>query len=368
MRIIMLDKATPLIRKVSQGESLTSEETRKALNIIGDEDTEGYYFLAFSLGIMAKGPTPEELYGFSLDLADRMPKLSVNIDPNNLTDISGSGGDKIKTFNIGTTSSFVISAAGIYVAKQAAPAFTGYSGSGDIFNEIGVDVPYSNGNPDIVKNSLERIGITAFYYPSFTDRFDNRTKWRDKMRKIGLTYITPWHFVSFAPSPFEVGTRIYGVFTDKHLLTIAKLFQKLGYRRGMVVHGVDGLDEISNLGPTKICEFKGNEIQEYEVNPQDLGVKRAKAEEIAAVDRQTNILTFLRVVYGKEGGAKQDIVSINAGACLYITGKAKSLIDGVELAQKLIEDGDAASKLEELVRFHGNQEKLERWKKIAEIE
>lgn len=358
-----LTEVVPLLRKLTYGENLTSEETRRAFNIIGDEDAESYYYLALTFGLMAKSPTSDELYGVCLDRADRVPKISVDIDPVHITDISGGGGGKISTFNISTAASFVIAAGGVYVAKQAAPAVTGFSGSSDLLNEIGVNVPIKKGDPRKVKESLEKVGIAAYYYSAFNpERFRNFLKWRDTIKRIGLGYLTPWHLVSFVYSLIDMKTRVYGLFSDKYLKTLAELFQRFGYRKGMFVYGVDGLDEISNIGPTKICELKDGNISEYMVTPEELGVKRARAKDIEATSREENIKDFLRVLYGKDKGPKRDIVAINAGASFYVTGKVRNLKEGTELAIELINNGKASQKLEQIVIFFNNEEKLNNWK------
>jgi len=359
----MLKDVAPILQKLTYRENLTTEETHRAFKIIGDEDTESYYYIALTFGLMAKGPTVDELMGVCLDRADRVVKLHPSIDPSKITDLSGGGGGKISTFNVSTAASFVVASAGVYVAKQAAPAVTGYTGSSDVLNEIGVDVPLKGGDPKKVVECLEKVGIAMYYYSAFSpERFENFLKWRDSIKRTGLRYLTPWHLVSFVYSPINMKTRIYGLFTDRYLKTLAELFQRFGYERVLIFHGIDGLDEISNVGPTKICELEADEISEYVITPEEMGIKRVKPHDILATSREGNIADFLRVLYNKDKGPKRDIVALNAGASLYVTGKAKTLREGTELAISLLEDGLASRKLQELVAFYGNQQKLDGWK------
>lgn len=360
----MLTDVAPLLRKLTYGETLTAEETRRAFNVIGDEDTESYYYLALTFGLMTRGPTPDELYGVCLDRADRVVKLSVDIDPVSITDISGGGGGKISTFNVSTAAAIVIATGGIYVAKQAAPAVTGFTGSRDLLDELGVDIPLTEGDPHRVEECLGKVGIAPYYYSAFsTERFKNFLQWRATIKRIGLGYLTPWHLVSFVYSLVDMKTRVYGLFTDKYLRTLTELLERFGYKRALVVHGIDGLDEMSNVGPTRICELKDGDINEYMVTPEELGVKRARPEDIQATSREGNIVDFLRIFYGKDKGPKRDIVALNAGAGFYAAGNVQTLKEGTQLAISLLDEGDAALKLEELVAFFGNQNKLEDWKK-----
>jgi anthranilate phosphoribosyltransferase len=283
-------------------------------------------------------------------------------------DISGGGGGKIGTFNVSTAAAIVIAAGGVYVAKQAAPAVTGFTGSRDILEELGVDIPLTGGDPHRVEKCLEQVGIAAYYYTAFSpERFENFLRWRATIKRIGLSYLTPWHIVSFVYSLVDMKNRVYGLFTDKYLRTIAELFKKFGYKRVLAVHGINGLDEISNVGPTKICELKDGDIDEYIVTPEELGVKRARPEDIQATSREGNIIDFLRVIYGKDKGPKRDIVALNAGAGFYVAGNVKTLKEGTQLAISLLDEGDAALQLERFVAFFGNQNKLEAWKKHAGV-
>lgn len=168
--------------------------------------------------------------------------------------------------------------------------------------------------------------------------------------------------MSFVYSLFDMKTRVYGLFSDRYLRVLAELFQKFDYNKGIILHGIDGLDELSNIGPTKICEFGKKEINEYVVTPEELGVKKAKINDIIAKSRRGNIIDFLRIIYGKETGPKRDLAAINAGASFYVMGKSKTLKEGTNIAIDLLDNGKVAEKLEKIVDFYGNQGKLDQWK------
>lgn len=364
----MLKDTASILRNLSKGEDLSNDDVRKALNTIGQEDTEGFYHLALTFGIMAKKPTVNELYGFCQSFDDCTTKIKTDIDAEDITDVSGTGGDMLKTFNIGTTTSFVVAAAGLFVAKQSFRSFTGISGSIDIFESLGIPVPIINGDPEKVADCLKKTGIAPYYYPSFTNKFINRVKFIQKMREIGLTYLTPYHLVAFAYAPISMKARVYGVFDEKYLKLIAEVFKKLGLKRAMVCYGEDGIDEISNIGITKICELKENgSLNTYEIKPEDYNISRAKHEEIQEISKEQSVIDFIRIIYGKEKGPKQDIILMNAGASLYINNRAESIKKGIEIAESLINKGKASNKLEQLIDYYKAWDKLEYWKKEAKI-
>jgi anthranilate phosphoribosyltransferase len=390
----MLPTIASIVRKIAYGKDLTSEEARQALNVIGDNDfitdfqhSDGLYFLALTLGIMAKGPTADELLGFVRSLGDRSIHFSTHLEPERITDVSGTGGDRIKTFNIGTTASFIIAASGLAVAKQATRSYTGLTGSADVFKAVGLDPNVVR--PSDVTRCLEEVGIVAFYTPAFTEGFRNRIDFLTKLKKIGLTYPTPWHLISWVYSPFTMRSRLYGVFSDKYLVLLARIFQDLGYARVMVVHGEDGLDEISNVGETKVAELVEGRIREYVITPEEMGVQRANAQDIQTLTseedhklnasetsqdekdkillegRSRNLAHFIRIIYGRDTSPRRDIVLLNAGAALYLGGKANTIRDGVNLSRSLIESKAAARKLEELSAHFAGRKDLESLKEQA---
>ena len=342
-----MDKIEPIIKKLSLGDSLTVEESRLAFNVIGDFDRDGYFFTALTMGLMSKKPTLNELYGFCLDRQDRIGSINVVVDRSKTIDLSGGGGDVIKTINVSTAAAIVLAAGGIYVAKQCAKALTGFMGSSDVLEEIGIPIPTDKAEVDSIKKSLEKNGLVFYNYASLSPkRFINFLNWRKKMIQIGLKYFIPHHIASFAYSPILMDNRIYGVANPSHMSLLADLLQKLGYKRIMVVHGIDGLDEISNVGQTKVIEIINGERKEYELTPHDFGIRKATPKEIQVKSKKQSIQDFARVIFGQDKGAKLDLVAINAAVGFYLTGKVKNLKEGTLLAIELIENGKAAGKLE----------------------
>lgn len=346
----MLTDILPLIQKIADRQNLTAEEAQRAYDTCFREDLKSYYLFVLNMGLHTKGETSDELLGLCRSIERVSGRIEVSIDPGNMIDVSGTGGDAIKTFNVSTTVSFVVASAGIAVAKQAFFAVTGYSGSADLLQVFGVDVVQISADPDRIREILGKVGIVIYHILfHLPEEFPGMGNWIGKRREIGLNYVTPFHYVAFAYAPIPIRRRVYGVFDERYLTVLAELFQKLGYERGLVCYGVGGVDEVSNIGPTKICEFRAKQIEEYVVTPKALGVREASVEEIKAWSKESNIGDFLRILYGEERGAKRDLVLINAAAAFYVMDKVSDFKEGVDLAASLIDEGKASEKFEELV-------------------
>lgn len=345
----------PIIRKVMQRENLSVEETKDSIMTILEKDTTGYFYLAFVTALTTKGETADELFGFYKAIEALSPKIKTGINSNNLIDLSGTGGAKLKTINVSTAASFVVAGSGVKVSKQAQFGITSLTGSADIFSTFGIDVRKC-GEKQLVEG-LDKVGIMPSYYMFFSPGFKNRAELNKKIigeNKLGIR--TPFHLVAFTFSPIvEMKRRIYGVFDEKFLPVLVEVFQKAGYERGMVFSGIDGLCEVSNIGNTRIIEFKKNKQETYQITPEDLGLKKSKYEDIKGISKDQNIIDFIEVLYNKNKGAKRDIVLANAAAAFYTLEKVSDLKEGVEMARTTIEDGKASKKLEELVEFVGDK-------------
>jgi len=366
---MILKDVAKIITKLSDGQDLTTEEAEEAFDVCIAEDKEAYFFTALTMGLMAKGITSDELFGFSKSRQKLLPEIKTNFNSSEITDNSGTGGDKLKTFNVSTTSAFIIAAADIAVAKQSYFAVTGIGGSGDLFRAFGIDV-IKTSNPEIIKKTIENVGFIPYvgeFLPS-PDKIPGFLSWTKKRGdSFGVKYISPYHLAANILTPIKMERRVYGCFDRKYLKILAELFQKLGYERGLIVHGIGGLDEVSNIGDTEIVEFTKDKLKNYTISPEDFGVKKAKYDEIKAISAEQNVIDFLRILFNKEKGPKRDIVLMNAAASLYIMDKVSNFKNGVELSKQILEENKAADKLIELVKSIGDIEKLNQWKKLAEI-
>ena len=354
----------PAVRRLTEGLDLSREEAKAAFDTVIRDDLDSYYFFALTLAMHTKQETVPELLGLCDSLRDITPELPLSDPiPGNAIDVSGTGGDRIKTFNVSTAVSVVVASAGVSVAKQAFFAVTGFSGSADLLARLGVNVAAISAEPAGVVSLFKQTGLVAYHlllHPLPGCR--GLTSWVAKRQEIALNFITPLHVVAFAYSPFPIKTRLYGVYDPRYLKPLAEVFLGLGYTRGMVVHGNAGLDEISVVGETEICEFERNEVKTYTIGPGDLGLPTASVSEIMATSAEENTADFLRVIYGADSGPKTDMVLANAGAALYLAGQATGLEDGVQAAAKLVKDGVAAGKLEEFVSACGDMTVLEKLK------
>src|SRR3989344_880251 len=304
---MQLKEVSRLLTKVSSGQHLTVAETEEAFDVLTTKDTEGYFFTALAMGLLAKGITSDELLGFYRSEANLIPKINTGIKPSNITENSGTGGDKLKTFNVSTAAALILAGAGIYVPKQSYYAVTGIGGSGDLFREFGIDVVKTS-NSTTIKQTLKKVGFVPYVANFLTQpsKMPGILNFLKKRGEIGLNFITPFHLVANILAPVKMERRIYGIFDNKYSMPLAQLMQKLGYKKGLIVYGVSGLDEVSNIGDTKITEFTTSKIKQYTVSPQDLGVKKALYKDIKAVSREQNTIDFLRVLYSKDKGAKRD--------------------------------------------------------------
>jgi len=355
-----LNKIVSLIAKVVDGEDLSSRESEEVFTNIFLYDNEGYHYTAFIAAIHTKGETPDELLGLIKTHEKLGARLKPKISPDKITDLSGSGGGSLKTFNVSTAASFIVSAAGYKVLKNVFWAVTSPTGSADIFETFGINL--GKLTPGKIEKTLENVGICPIYYPLISPRLANRARVSKKVfveKQIRIK--SPFHLVSNVTTPVPMKYRIYGLYSEKHLETIGELFVKLGYEKTLTFYGSGGLPEISNVGKTIIVEQQGKKLKKRSLTPKDLGVKKARAEQIKTGGKEQNIIDLLRILQGKGKGAKRDLVAINTAAALYVLGESKSIADSVPKAQEIIKSGEGFSVLEKLVKAQGEQKLLDKW-------
>jgi len=365
----MLKDLVPLIQKITEGESLSAAEAERAFTTVEAEDEACYHYFTLLASLHTKGETSDELLGFCHTNQHFVPPFDVGRDADSVIDLSGTGGDQIKTPNISSAAAFVVASRGITVIKQAFFAVTGLTGSADLMQNFGVDpLMISREGKERLKAILDATGMLIYHANSMANpeiRKGYFSFWLKKVPEIGLSFRTAYHLAANAYSPIPMRKRVYGVFHDRYLKPLAELFQKMGYRKGLVFHGVGGLDEVSNIGPTKIVEFSTNGIKEYSISPSDAGLGTSHVDQIRGVNRETNILDFLRIIYGKEKGPKRDLVLMNAAAAFYAMDQATNWRAGVNIAAGLIDDGKVSKTFEKYVKFSGDLHKLETLKRTA---
>lgn len=357
-----LHEIDPLLAKLVDGNDLTTEEAEKLVHHILVYDSEGMHYATWIGAMHAKGETSEELAGFLNAIIKLATKFKVSdYDLDKTTDLSGTGGGKFKSFNVSTAASFVVAAAGYTVAKEAYFAVTSPTGSADVFTTFGVD--FFKLTREQIEEALKEVGICPISRNFISPKLANCSKLSRKFfieRQVRVR--SPFHLVANLYSPLPIKRRIYGCYSERYLEVLANLFIKLGFKKTLTFYAEIGMPELSNVGKTTIAEQNGSKIKKYTVLPADLGVKEAKERDIKTGGREQNITDFVRVLQGKEKGAKADLVAINAGTSLFALGGVKSLEEGTKKAQQILIDGAGYEKLEKLIGRIGSNKLLLKWR------
>jgi anthranilate phosphoribosyltransferase len=324
------------IERVSAGEDLTQAEAREVSRQIFEDATEAQIG-ALLTGLRAKGETEAEIAGF----AEGMHAAARTIDParDTLVDVVGTGGDDYDTINVSTTSALVVAGAGVPVAKHGNYSVSSSSGSADVLKEIGVPV---EAEPPAVERMVEEGGIGFMLAPVFHPAMKAVIGPR---QELGMRTI--FNVLGPLTNPAGAERLVVGVYDEDLVAVLARTLARMDAERALVVHG-SGLDEIAVHGETTVAEVDGDDVEEYTLTPESLGVGRHEVSSIAGGQPEENAADLEGVVTGEVNGAKRDIILANAGAAIYVAGEASSIEDGVEQARRTIDSGDAAAKMEEL--------------------
>jgi len=277
--------------------------------------------------------------------AQVMRELAVRIEVTgsaNLVDTCGTGGDGCNTFNISTASAFIAAAAGAQVAKHGGRSVSSKAGSADVLEAIGINL---NQTPDQIAQSISEVGIGFMFAPNFHHAMKHAAPVR---RELGVRTI--FNILGPLTNPAGAKNQLLGVFKADLTGVLAQVLLRLGSRHAIVVHGNDGLDEITISGSTRIAELKAGEIREYTVHPEDFGLERAAIESLQVNNTEEARAMLLSVLDNNPGPAR-DIVLLNAGAAIYVAGKADSLAEGVEAARNMLASGAAKQKMQALIEF-----------------
>ena len=333
----MIDKA---IRRVVDGQHLDRYEMHAVFAEVMDGAASEVQKSAFLIALRMKGETPEEIIGAAMAMRERVTPL--NVDRERLVDTCGTGGDGRGTFNISTVAAIVAAAAGANVAKHGNRAVSSSCGSADLLTALGVNIDL---DAPRMSRVLEEIGIAFLFAPKLHPAMGAVAPIR---RELGVRTI--FNLLGPLTNPAFARRQVLGVYSVPLVEVIARVLLALGADHAMVVHSFDGLDEISISAPTHVCEVIDGEIRDYQLDPESLGIPRARIEEIAGGDAAENATIALAILSGEARGARRDIVAANAGAALYVSGAVSTLRDGVALASNTIASGAAMRKLEELAR------------------
>ena len=296
---------------------------------------------AFLVGIQMKGPTVEEVAAAAAVMRGFSTPVSVG-RPEQLIDTCGTGGDGTKTFNISTASAFVVAAAGGRVAKHGGRSVSSSSGSADVLEALGVRIDLS---PENVVRCIDSVGIGFMFAPAH----HSAMKYAEPVRReLGVK--TLFNVLGPLTNPAGAKRQVMGVFDRQLLVQQALVLRALGSTRAMIVHGENGLDELSPTGLTYVAELRDHEVREYQLSPQGLGVKPINLEEIKVSGPEDAVSMFLGSLSGEHLPGKAAVL-LNAGASLYVLDIAATLADGVSLASSVIDSGRARDKLNEFIAF-----------------
>jgi anthranilate phosphoribosyltransferase len=335
-------------------QSLTREDARAVMAEILSGKCSDAQIAALLVALHMKGETVEEIVGFAE--AIRAAAVPLNIHQNSMVDVSntgrdalvdtcGTGGDASGTFNISTATALVVAGAGVRVAKHGNRGVSSKCGSADVMEALGVNI---NLPPARVTACLEEVGIAFLFAPAM----HSAMKYVQPARRE-LRLRTVFNLLGPLTNPAGASAQVVGVYSDDLVEKLAEALSILGLRRAMVVHGADGLDEITITGKTRIAEVRNGVVRGYEVMPEDFGLNRAPIERITGGDAQTNA-AIIREILGGRKSAKRDVVVLNAAAAIVVSGKAEDLRDAIPIATNAIDSGSASDKLTRLVRFTTN--------------
>ncbi|MDE7293346.1 MAG: bifunctional anthranilate synthase component II/anthranilate phosphoribosyltransferase [Oscillospiraceae bacterium] len=343
-----MDKRTGLkkyIKMVEDGENITEEQAFDAMSIIMGDAATPAQTAAFLTAMRMKRETAEEITGFAKGMRG---KASIITGFKSAIDIVGTGGDMAGTFNISTTSSFIIAAAGIPVAKHGNRAASSKSGAADCLEALGVNIKIP---PAKAAACLSETGISFL----FAQVFHGAMKYVAPVRReIGV----PTFFNILGPltNPALADYIVLGIY-DKNLMNLmANVLIKLGIKGAMVVNGSDGLDEVTMTGITNVCEVRDGKISEYTIDPHDFGFEYCSPEELSGGTPEENAQITLNILNGSDRGAKRNTVVLNAGCAIYCKGLAATLFEGVKMAEEIIDSGKALAKLNEMKAFTNKED------------
>ena len=263
-----------------------------------------------------------------------------------LIDTSGTGGDASGTFNISTATALVTAGAGVRVAKHGNRSISSKCGSADVVEALGVNIQLS---PERAAQCLREVGICFLYAPNLHPAMRQVQGVRRELRMR-----TMFNLLGPLTNPARASGQVVGVYSLELVETLAEALSMLGLRRALVVHGLDGLDEITITGKTRVAEAREGSVRSFEVEPEEFGMKRASMQDIAGGDAAGNA-AIIRAVLGGENSARRDVVLLNSAAALVAAGRANHLAAAIPIAAKSIDSGAAAKKLDALVRFSSNE-------------
>ncbi|MBI2903476.1 MAG: anthranilate phosphoribosyltransferase [Candidatus Methylomirabilis oxyfera] len=339
------------LKKVVEREDLSAEDAFMTMDEIMSGKATDAQIAAFLTALRLKGETVAEITGFARAMREKVSPVKVRghvdasisgTDREALVDTCGTGGDASNTFNISTATAFVVAGAGIPVAKHGNRSVSSLCGSADVVEALGVSLELP---PEQVGHCIDEVGIGFLYAPLLHKAMKYVMTARREIR-----IRTVFNILGPLTNPAGASAQVMGVYQAGLTEVLARVLNELGSRRAFVVHGLDGLDEISASGESKISEVKGGHVHTYKVSPEDFGLRRSRLSDLQGGNAAENTQIIRRILSGEEG-PKRDVVMMNASLAIIAGGKAADLQEGVKVAAQSIDSGAAMEKLRRLVEF-----------------
>ena len=333
----MSDDFKALIAKVASGASLTRDEAAAAFDRMMSGEATPSQMGGLLMALRVRGETVDEITGAVTIMRAKMLKVDA---PNDAVDVVGTGGDASGSFNISTCAAFIVAGAGVPVAKHGNRALSSKSGAADVLAALGVKIDLT---PQHVSRCISEAGIGFMFAPAH----------HPAMKNVGPTRVelgtrTIFNLLGPLSNPAGVKRQMVGTFSKHWIEPMAQVLKNLGSESVWVVHGSDGLDEITTTGPTSVAALENGKVRTFEISPAELGLKKTAGNELRGGDADSNAKSLLDVLKGKNGPLR-DIAALNAAAALVVAGRAKDLKDGLALAGQSIDSGGARARLDRLV-------------------
>lgn len=325
------------------GNDLTRGQAMDVMNRIMNGEATPAQIAGVLTALRMKGETVDEIAGFASIMREKSNRVQTVQE--SLLDTCGTGGSGIHKFNVSTSSAIIAAAAGVRVAKHGNRAMSGKAGSADVLEALGVNIRLT---PEQAADCLHETGICFLFAQLFHPSMKHAAGPR---REIGVRTI--FNLLGPLTNPAGADRQLIGLYDRNRTETIAEVLRELGLKRALVVGSFEGLDEISISQDTQVSELRDGEIRTYVLTPESLGLARRPIDEVVGGTPEENAAIVRRIFAGEERGAYREIVLANAGACIYLSGKAATLREGVEAAAAVIDSGAAEAKLDELIRKTG---------------
>lgn len=327
------------LMKLSHKQDLSYHEAQEVMDEIMSGSTSEVQTASYLTALAIKGETVDEITASAAGMRAHCVRLLHNQD---VLEIVGTGGDGSHSFNISTTAALIVAAGGVPVAKHGNRAASSRCGSADVLEALGVAI---NVSPQRSTELLQSIDLCFL----FAQNYHLAMKYVASVRKE-LAIRTVFNILGPLSNPAGANRELMGVYEQALVEPLAQVMANLGVRRGMVVFGQDGLDEISLSAPTSVCEIRDGWFQSYEITPEDFGYTRCKKSDLVGGNSTENAVITRHILTGSDGGPKRQAVCLNAGAALFIGGASKTIEEGVRMAERLIDSGAALAKLEDFIQ------------------